>query len=136
MQEQLDFTNSISPDAIASDPPVSNGKQERDIARVYRSVDESWGVPNPQKNLPPFPDGMARRVVKALYLHIMGEAYTGKIVVKHRGRSWIYSTYVTVNTARGWWLAIHDLSHDLHAMRHPDLRPHDPKHAYLERAMI
>ena len=140
MQQALDFTNSQPITAIArtlaAPSTVEDVKQERDIARVYRSVDAAWGTPNPRKDLPPFPDGMARRVLKALYLHIMEEPFTGMIDVKHKGRSWVYRTYAIVNTARGWWLAVHDLSHDLHKMKHPDLRPHDAKHAYLERAMI
>jgi len=110
-------------------------RRERDMERVYRQVNDAWGMP--RREIPAVPDGIARRAVHVLYRLIMEQSFEGEIVLKHRGRSWVHGPLeIVVNTRRGWWLMVHDLAHQLHQIKNPGLRPHDPKQALIERAMI
>lgn len=125
----------LQEDAVGTSAPIAKpAKKERDIARVYRQVNEAWG--RPVSELGPVPDNIAKRVVQCLDRLIMDESRVLSITIKHRGRSHVHGRSVVVNTMRGWWPMIHDLAHGYHRIKNVGARPHDPKQALIERAMI
>lgn len=104
---------------------------ERELARRYRLIDERW----PAGKLP-MTDREAKFAARVIYRAMFGRAFTGDLVVKHRGRSWMNHSRIIVNSHQGWRRVIHDWSHQVHRRKHPHEKPHGPSHGMIEVAMI
>ena len=78
--------------------------------------------------------------VKRLYKKFMGRTWSGDIKLTSGNRhTWIRRNTLSINPDYGyyggWRDIVHTLSHYVFMRQNPDLRPHNPKQAYLERAM-
>jgi hypothetical protein len=100
----------------------------------YASIDQLWStVP-----VPPLSRIEAARAAKRIFRHFGSPSLGGPSMTraaKFSGkvrRCWI-STQVTCGLQRGWQRLVHDVSHEIFALRHPSFRPHAGGHATLER---
>jgi hypothetical protein len=100
--------------------------------RAYVRVNATW--PNP---LPALTAQEAMSAGKRLYRLGMGRAFKGKIkVTSGRRHSWVRQGVLYVNPDRGWHHLVHDLSHYCFWRTHPNRRPHDWRHAAMEKRLI
>lgn len=109
---------------------------ERDIERVYRTVNEAWG--RPRAELPALTYPEAKAAVRAL-CRVAGVPLKPAIKMKETSGNrytWVRSMVYYINPGNGWWHLVHDVSHRCHRRLHRGARPHDPKEAYLERRLI
>jgi uncharacterized protein (DUF58 family) len=81
---------------------------------------------------------------KRLYRLAMGTAWKGRFQITS-GNRYSYVRWGTkpgegrifyVNPARGWHDLVHDISHMAFQRLHPTLKPHDWRHAALERELV
>lgn len=112
---------------------------ERDIDRVYRTVNEAWGRERDQ--LPPITLQEAQGAVKRLWRLATGKTVTPKTTFKatsgnRYNRIRVAGGICVLNLDAGWWGLVHSISHRAHHRLHPGKRPHDPTQAYLERRLI
>jgi len=110
---------------------ANDARPERTKARAYRLLNEIW----PQ-TIPPMTDRDVKFASRVLYRKVMGKKFTGKLVVKHRGRSWVRPWQIIGNSHQGWHDVIHDWSHDMHRRLYPNEKPHGDHQAYIERTMV
>ena len=78
--------------------------------------------------------------VKRLYKKFMGHAWSGEIKITSGNRhTWIRRNTLSINPDHGyyggWRDIVHGLSHYIFMRQNPNLKPHNPKQAYLERAI-
>jgi hypothetical protein len=105
----------------------------------YVSVNASWPA-----ELPPLEPQEAISAAKRLYRLAIGKAWTGPFQITS-GNRYSYIRWGTkrgegrifyVNPKRGWHHLVHDISHMAFRQLHPTLKPHDWRHAALERQLI
>jgi hypothetical protein len=98
----------------------------------YVKVNGSWPT-----TLPPMTGQEAKSAAKRLYRLAMGRPFKGPIRVASGNRhTWLRYGEMIVNPDQGWDRFVHDLSHYFFRRLHPALRPHDWRHAHLERQLI
>jgi hypothetical protein len=101
----------------------------------YHSVNGQW--PAPASQLPKLTGPEALAAAKRLYRIGMGRAFTGKWKLTSGNRyTWPRRGVFYVNAEAGWWRLVHDLSHHIHHRKHPGKKPHDFRHAFVERELI
>ena len=118
-------------DKVMDEVIASKKKNEREPARRYRLLNSQWPASYPKMT-----DRDVKIAARVLYRLIMGKKFTGKLVVKHRGRSWAKSWKIIGNSHQGWHDVVHDWSHDLHHTLYPNEKPHGPHQAFIERKMV
>lgn len=109
---------------------------------------EAYGHANAQwpENVPPLDGAEAIAAAKRLYRKFRGRPYNGKWkLVSGNRHTWPNNHVFSVNPNRtnlkpghppGWHDIVHEMSHWVFYCLHPNLSPHDRRHAYLERDMI
>jgi hypothetical protein len=78
--------------------------------------------------------------VKRLYKKFMGRPCRWDIKITSGNRyTWVRRNTLYINPNHGyyggWRDIVHELSHYIFMRKYPHLKPHNPKQAYLERAM-
>jgi len=118
--------------ARADTEKAARGGKQRTLARAYTIVNALWPA-NCNRRMT---DQEVKTAARALYKLTMGETFTGKIIVKHRGRSWMRRDRIIGNSFQGWHDVVHDWSHDAHRWKYPKETQHGPHQAPIERAMV
>lgn len=98
----------------------------------YANVNGEW----PQGKLPPLTGDEAIAAVKKL-LRFAKVTFRGSFRIGSGNRHcWPRRGVWTVNPDRGWHHLVHAVSHYCHRRLRPGYKPHDGRHAMLEREMI
>jgi hypothetical protein len=102
--------------------------------KPYATVNGAW--PAKQNELPKLTEDEAIAAVKRL-LRFAKVTFRGSFRIgTGRRYTWPRAGVYTVNAERGWHSLVHDVSHWCHRRLRPGKRPHDFRHAMLEREMI
>jgi len=100
--------------------------------RRYDRVNAVWPSP-----VPALTAQEAISASRRLLRLALGEPFTGKIqITSGRRHNWVRNGVLYVNPDRGWHDLVHDLSHYAFWRLHPGRKPHDWRHAALERSLI
>lgn len=98
----------------------------------YLRVNGAWPKP-----LPPLTPAEISTAAKRLWLKFYGYPLKWPIrLTSGRRYSCLRRGTFVLNPTRGWSHLVHDLSHVIFYRKHPDLSPHDYRHAVLEGAMV
>ena len=104
---------------------------------IWKAVNSVW--PNDVNLVPNEKDAIT--LTKRLFKKFYGRKWCGKIKITSGNRyTWVRRGTLLINPDRrgyygGWRDIVHELSHYIHRRKNPGLRDHDPKQAYLERAI-
>lgn len=109
------------------------------MGEKYHTVNSQW-----PETVPEITGAEAIAAAKRLYRFAMKRAWHGKwALTSGRRYTWPRSGTYYVNPRRtgwgvenGWHDLVHMLSHYCHRKLHPNKRPHDSRHLYLEREMV
>lgn len=112
--------------------------KERDLDRVYRAVNATWGIS--RWELPALDREEAVTAYRKLWkVATRAVAEPGGIRFTSGNRNNIIRAAggtCVINPDRGWWGLVHSISHYAHYRKHPRARDHDPLQANLERRLI
>ena len=105
---------------------------------LYETINAGWPA-----NMPVPTDEEAIAGSRRLYKEFAGEAWRGKVRITSGNRyTWIRRGEMVVNPNRverfhaaGWPSIVHDLSHVVHWILNPELKPHHENQAVLEDDM-
>jgi len=104
----------------------------------YQRVNATWPA-----QLPPLEPEEAISAAKRLYRLAIGEAWKGPFRITS-GNRYSYIRWGSggdgrvfyVNPGKGWHSLVHSISHMAFRRLHPTLRPHDWRHAALEKELV
>lgn len=112
--------------------------RERDIDRLYRLVNEAWGVK--RSELPPLSEAEAISATKRLWRVATGRRCPFKKFTFSTGNRHSSIWRGRINLENGWHGLVHSLSHSVYHQspegRRAEGRHHEAGHAYLERRLV
>lgn len=100
--------------------------------RPYATVNAVWPA-----TIPPLTEQEAAAAARRLYRIAVDAPFKGRIkfVTGRRHTRFVYGT-LNINVKRGWHSLVHTISHRAHRRLNPGRKPHDFRHAFIEKTLI